>query len=47
GGSAEYVALSLKAAGHETWFFWYVSVMGVLALLVSLMLHRKGQGIKL
>ncbi|QHM72176.1 MFS family transporter [Mixta intestinalis] len=47
GGSAEYVALSLKAAGHETHFFWYVSVMGAVALLVSLMLHRKGQGIKL
>lgn len=47
GGSAEYVALSLKAAGNETWFFWYVSVMGALALLVSLMLHRKGQGMKL
>ena len=47
GGSAEYVALSLKAAGHETYFFWYVSVMGALALLVSLMLHRKGQGMKL
>lgn len=47
GGSAEYVALSLKAAGHESWFFWYVSVMGALALLVSLMLHRKGQGMKL
>ncbi|MFD1802267.1 MFS family transporter [Mixta tenebrionis] len=47
GGSAEYVALSLKAAGYETHFFWYVSVMGAVALLVSLMLHRKGQGIKL
>ena len=47
GGSAEYVALSLKAAGHEPWFFWYVSGMGALALLVSLMLHRKGQGRKL
>jgi len=47
GGSAEYVALSLKAAGHETWFFWYVSGLGAVALLVSLMLHRKGQGMKL
>jgi MHS family alpha-ketoglutarate permease-like MFS transporter len=47
GGSAEYVALSLKAAGHETWFFWYVSALGAVALLVSLMLHRKGQGMKL
>ncbi|WP_192458994.1 MFS transporter [Musicola keenii] len=47
GGSAEYVALSLKASGAETMFFWYVSVMGGLAFLVSLGLHRKGQGEKL
>ncbi|ACS84691.1 MFS transporter [Musicola paradisiaca] len=47
GGSAEYVALSLKASGAETTFFWYVSVMGGLAFLVSLGLHRKGQGEKL
>ncbi|WP_455814143.1 MFS family transporter [Pseudomonas graminis] len=47
GGSAEYVALSLKAAGSETSFFWYVSVMGGVAFLVSLMLHRRGKGLKL
>ncbi len=47
GGSAEYVALSLKAAGSETSFFWYVSAMGGIAFLVSLMLHRRGNGIKL
>lgn len=47
GGSAEYVALSLKAYGSETSFFWYVSLMGAVAFLVSLMLHRKGKGIKL
>jgi MHS family alpha-ketoglutarate permease-like MFS transporter len=47
GGSAEYVALSLKAAGSETSFFWYVSAMGGVAFLVSLMLHRRGNGIKL
>ncbi|SFM85882.1 MFS transporter, MHS family, alpha-ketoglutarate permease [Izhakiella capsodis] len=47
GGSAEYVALSLKAAGSETSFFWYVSIMGALAFLVSLMLHRRGMGVKL
>jgi MHS family alpha-ketoglutarate permease-like MFS transporter len=45
GGSAEYVALSLKSWG-ETTFFWYVTVMGALAF-VSLMLHRKGKGIRL
>jgi MHS family alpha-ketoglutarate permease-like MFS transporter len=25
GGSAEYVALQLKAWGHESWFYWYVA----------------------
>lgn len=47
GGSAEYVALSLKSAGIETAFFWYVTVMAVLAFLVSLKLHRKGKGLRL
>ncbi|MBS1203433.1 MAG: alpha-ketoglutarate transporter [Proteobacteria bacterium] len=47
GGSAEYVALSLKSFGVETVFFWYVTVLGALAFLVSLMLHRKGKGIRL
>ncbi|MEM6048956.1 MFS transporter [Erwinia sp. P7711] len=47
GGSAEYVALSLKAAGSETTFFWYVSAMGAVAFLVSLLLHRRGKGIRL
>lgn len=47
GGSAEYVALSLKSSGIETAFFWYVTVMAALALLVSLKLHRKGKGLRL
>lgn len=47
GGSAEYVALLLKKQGIETSFFWYVSAMGAVAFLVSLMLHRKGKGIAL
>ncbi|WP_256853333.1 MFS family transporter [Pantoea sp. Fr+CA_20] len=47
GGSAEYVALLMKHNGMETTFFWYVSVMGALAFLVSLLLHRHGKGIKL
>ncbi|SFE86530.1 MFS transporter, MHS family, alpha-ketoglutarate permease [Phytobacter palmae] len=47
GGSAEYVALSLKSAGIETTFFWYVTAFCALALIVSLMLHRKGKGIRL
>ncbi|MDH2912129.1 MFS transporter [Kosakonia sp. HypNH10] len=47
GGSAEYVALSLKSVGFETVFFWYVTAMGAVAFLVSLTLHRKGKGIRL
>lgn len=47
GGSAEYVALSLKSAGIETAFFWYVTAMAALAFLVSLKLHRKGKGLRL
>ncbi len=34
GGSAEYIALALKQAGHETTFFWYVSGCIFLSLLV-------------
>jgi MHS family alpha-ketoglutarate permease-like MFS transporter len=40
GGSAEYVALYLKDAGHEPAFYWYVTVMMVIAFLVSLRLTR-------
>ncbi|RLM09615.1 MFS family transporter [Gibbsiella quercinecans] len=47
GGSAEYVALSLKSFGFENAFFWYVSGMCLLALIVSLRLHRKGMEIQL
>ena len=41
GGSAEYVALGLKTLGHESTFFWYVTVMMVVAFLVSLRLPRQ------
>ncbi|PLR43617.1 MFS family transporter [Chimaeribacter arupi] len=47
GGSAEYVALSLKSWGVENAFFWYVSGMALLAFLVSISLHRKGKEIQL
>ncbi|KFK91730.1 MULTISPECIES: MFS family transporter [unclassified Serratia (in: enterobacteria)] len=47
GGSAEYVALSLKSFGVEQAFFWYVSAMCLLAMLVSLRLHRKGKELEL
>jgi MHS family dicarboxylic acid transporter PcaT-like MFS transporter len=42
GGTAEYVALDLKAIGHETYFYWYVTGMMVLAFLVSLRLPKEG-----
>lgn len=42
GGSAEYVALSFKAHGQEPAFYWYVTAMMVVALLVSLRLPRQG-----
>ncbi len=34
GGSAEYVALWLKGAGHEDWFYWYVTACIACSLLV-------------
>jgi MHS family alpha-ketoglutarate permease-like MFS transporter len=42
GGSAEYVALGLKTIGHESAFYWYVTVMLVICFLVSLRLPRIG-----
>jgi MHS family alpha-ketoglutarate permease-like MFS transporter len=36
GGTTEYVALSLKGAGHETWFYWYVSGCILVSLIASL-----------
>jgi len=36
GGTAEYVALSLKSVGHETVFFWYVAAMALVAFVASI-----------
>ncbi|MDT0354243.1 MFS family transporter [Herbaspirillum huttiense F1] len=36
GGSAEFVALSLKSAGVESAFYWYVSALCLVALIISL-----------
>ena len=36
GGTAEYVALSMKSAGHEGWFPWYVTILVALALAASI-----------
>ena len=38
GGTAEYVALSFKAANMESWFAWYVVVLVGVALIASLMM---------
>ncbi|MBB3976057.1 MHS family alpha-ketoglutarate permease-like MFS transporter [Rhizobium azooxidifex] len=34
GGTAEWVALKFKQIGHESWFFWYVTIMIGLSLIV-------------
>ena len=36
GGTAEYVALWLKSAGQEQWFFWYVAGMVAITFAASL-----------
>jgi MHS family alpha-ketoglutarate permease-like MFS transporter len=38
GGTAEYVALWLKSAGHEPWFAWYVAGMVAIGLAASLIM---------
>lgn len=38
GGSTEYVGLSFKSAGHEEWFFWYVSACILISLVTYLFL---------
>ncbi|MEA2859286.1 MAG: transporter, family, alpha-ketoglutarate permease [Methylobacteriaceae bacterium] len=45
GGSAEAVALYFKSVGHETWFFWYVTVMVGISFIFALIMpdsRRKG-----
>ena len=43
GGSAEYVALGLKSIGHESVFYWYVTMMMVLAFFVAWRLPRQAR----
>jgi MHS family alpha-ketoglutarate permease-like MFS transporter len=43
GGSAEFIALSMKTAGYEQLFYWYVTVMMAIAFLVSLRLPRQAR----
>lgn len=43
GGTAEYIALWSKQAGHEDWFYWYVSACALCSLLTVLfLLPRRG-----
>ena len=44
GGTAEYVALWFKQAGHEAGFFWYATVVCAAALLAGLILPNQRQG---
>src|ERR1041385_4317307 len=39
GGTAEYVALRLKQAGHEPWFYWYVSGCMAVAMITALLMR--------
>jgi len=42
GGTAEYLALLFKNAGHATWFYWYLTICIAISLLVSIrMLYVK------
>lgn len=34
GGTAEYIALWFKNAGHESWFYWYVTACIIMSLVV-------------
>jgi hypothetical protein len=36
GGSAEFVALELKSRGMESTFYWYVTAMSAIALIVAI-----------
>ena len=43
GSTAEYVALWFKQAGHETWFYWYVSVCIAMSLIVFLFMRESSR----
>ncbi|WP_308410410.1 MFS family transporter [Burkholderia sp. WAC0059] len=38
GGSAEYIGLSMKSAGDEPAFFWYVTVMSMVVAVVAIVM---------
>ncbi len=47
GGTAEYVALSFKSIGHESWYYIYVTAVMVVAFGVCLRLPKQGRYLRL
>jgi MFS transporter, MHS family, alpha-ketoglutarate permease len=43
GGTAEYIALAFKNAGHESYFYWYVTACIFISLLVYLFMRDTKQ----
>lgn len=43
GGTAEYIALWFKDAGHESWYFYYVTVCVLISLLVYIRMRETSQ----
>ena len=40
GGTSELIALSFKKAGHEPWFYWYMTAAFAVALVAALTMRR-------
>jgi MHS family alpha-ketoglutarate permease-like MFS transporter len=40
GGTAEYIALWLKNAGHEPWFYFYISILNAIYLVCVLRMRE-------
>jgi MFS transporter, MHS family, alpha-ketoglutarate permease len=40
GGSAEYVALWFKRAGHEPYFYWYVAIVCGISFMTALLMRE-------
>ncbi|MFI6805517.1 MFS transporter [Streptomyces luteogriseus] len=44
GGTAEYIALWFKNAGHESWYFYYVTACVLISLLVYIRMRETSDG---
>lgn len=40
GGTSELIALSFKKAGHESWFYWYMTASFALSLVAAIAMRR-------